>query len=213
MIVIKAKSPEELYIKGFLKLYEEGESSDDPELFKEDCASLQIIGKDSNRLVHFSEERICSSFNYNQFVRQGNKQMEKECRHYYKELITSEKLKQLISYLKKHRLSKRAIVILWENEHRDLKRSCPCLIYTYFRIKRNRLDTNCHMRASDACGIFIMDLHILKGLHEYVANKLKAEPGNFSVWIDSFHFYNNKKSEIDHRYKVFKNRVINLSKS
>lgn len=213
MIIIKAKSSRELYIKSFVKLYEEGEIPNDPELFKEDCASLQIVGANLTRFIHFSEEKIYSSFNYNQFVKQGNQQMEKECQHYYKELITSKSLKKLINYLKKNKLSKRAIINLWKNRYSNLKYSCPCLIYIYFRMKGSRLDVGCHMRASDAYRIFIMDLHILKGIHEYVADKLKVEPGNFSLWIDSFHFYNCKRNEIDYRYNVVKNKVENPSKS
>lgn len=201
MIILKAKTPEKLYLKAFLKVYKLLDLEGDPKNYKDTSALLTLEDYKQDEGVVWNDEGFHSSFNYTKYIEVGDKQIQLEIEHYNEEFLQSGKLESFFKYFKSDETTKKGLINLWDNDHLDPHRPFPCLAYVWFRKMGDTLHMNCHMRANDAYKILIMDLHVGTSLHCYVADKLRLKRGIYCHFVDTLHFYHRNKVEIEKLYK------------
>ena len=113
----------------------------------------------------------------------------RELAYWNAQFFAQKKLADLIAYLRAFPLSKRAILILWKDEHRDLSKNAPCEIAIFFRLKDHALEMHTHMRADNASFLLFMDMRVLTGIQAHVARELGVSIGTYIHFIDSVHIY------------------------
>lgn len=201
MLILKAQTPEELYLKTFLEVYKLPDLVADPKNYKDTSALLTLEDYKQDEGVVWNDEGFYSSFNYTKYIDEGDKQIQLEIEHYNEEFIQSGKLESFFKYFRSDETTKKGLINLWGNDHLDSNKPFPCLIYVWFRKIGDTLHMNCHMRANDAYKILIMDLHVGTSLHGYVANKLGLKKGIYNHFVDTLHFYHRNKVEIEKLYE------------
>ncbi len=197
MLILKAKTPEELYLKTFLEVYKLPDLEGDPKNYKDTSALLTLENYQQDEGVVWDEEGFHSSFEYKKYIKEGKEQIKLELDHYNEEFLQSGKLDSFFKYFKADETTKKGLINLWDNDHLDSKRPFPCLTYVWFRKKGDTLHMNCHMRANDAYKILIMDLHVGTSLHCYIADKLGLKRGVYNHFVDTLHFYSMNKVDIE----------------
>jgi len=108
----------------------------------------------------------------------------------YRQRLVNDKINQIkaiIDYLKQNPNGKRAQASIWQQSI-DLKAEiAPCLQVLWFQIIEEKLDLHVHMRASDAYGKLLMNIHEFAAMQRYVANQLGLKTGQFYQFIDTCH--------------------------
>lgn len=201
MIILKAKTPVELYLKTFLEVYKLPDLKGDPKNYKDTSALLTLENYQQDEGVVWDEKGFRSSFDYTNYIKEGKEQIKLEEEHYNEEFLQSGKLESFFKYFNEDETTKKGLINLWNNDHLDPNKPFPCLTYVWFRKKGDTLHMNSHMRANDAYKILIMDLHVGTSLHEYVANKLGLKKGIYHHFVDTLHFYHRNKPEIEALHK------------
>ena len=201
MLILKAKTPEELYKKAFLEVYKLPNLEGDPKNYKDTSALLILDNYKQDKGVVWDDKGFKSSFDYTKYILEGKKQIQLEIEHYNEEFMESGKLKSFFEYFKSDETTKKGLINLWDNDHLDSSKPFPCLTYVWFRKMGKVLNMNCHMRANDAYKILIMDIHVGTSLHRYVAKKLGLKVGVYNHIVDTLHFYHRNKDEIENLHK------------
>lgn len=201
MIILKAKTPKELYLKAFGEVYKLPDLKGDPKNYKDASAVLILEDYEQDEGVIWDDSGFHSSFDYSKYIKGGKEQIKIEAEHYNKEFVKSGKLESFFKYFQRDETTKKALINLWDNDHLDPDKPFPCLTYVWFRKMDDTLHMNCHMRANDAYKILIMDLHVGTSLHFYVANKLGLKRGVYRHFVDTLHFYHRNRVEIERLYK------------
>lgn len=208
LISTSSNRPLDLYKKTFLKVYNLKILNDVPENYKDTSAVLTLENYAPDPGVGLNVNGFYSSFDYDEYVTDGNGLMLAEIKHYNNEYIQSGKVGNLLKYLKNEPFSRRGVIDFWENYQFDNKKPYPCIIYSWFRRHGQTLHLNCHMRADDAYKILLMDLHIMTSLHSYVAGMLDLKLGTYHHFVDSLHFYRRNEKEIDSLYGKLKSKKL-----
>ncbi len=204
MIYVESKSWEDLFKKAFILLYESKVTPFIPDLYREERAVLLLDDPEVEPIISLPTQTATIDFDYDKIIDGGNERFEIEYWHYYYELIQSGKVDALIKHLKDNQFSKRGVIELWKGEYRDSKQPAPCLINMSFFIRKGKLDVNSHMRANDGYRIFLIDLHILRSVHKYVADQLNLDVGSYVHFVDTFHIYRKDSELAEKLYNNFK---------
>ena len=99
----------------------------------------------------------------------------------------------MIRYLRLYPLSKRGIILFWDDKYRDLSKSSICEVAAFFRIKNGLLEMHSHMRANNAAFLLFMDMRILMSVQRIVAKELGIGVGDYIHFVDSLHIYEVEK--------------------
>lgn len=181
----------------FTQLLFSNQKPSDSELIRESTLSCEIIKSITNeRILIDGDGTFSTSFNYSKYVQDGDKFAQEECIYWHKEFFESNKIPEIIEYLKENTYSKRAISMIWQDKYMDLNGGASCISYAFFRIDNGKLNMNVHMRANDGYRCLLIDLDSLNALQKYVADKLKLEVGTFTHFVDSLHFYKLAENDI-----------------
>lgn len=193
MIVIEETNVFSAYKKAFFALYDSENLSSDPEFWKEEVALIEISPTDSSLMnvnIKNFEALFELNFNYQKFFPYIDLEfVKRELIVWPREFIRPSRLSELISYLKKNPLSKRALASTWLYKYSDQREQAPCLTQINFRIKDNLFEMHSHMRANNGALLLFLDMYVLQRVQKFVASKLGKEIGKYLHIIDSFHFY------------------------
>ena len=205
MISIKETNTIKAVKKTFISLYEENMNPSDPELLKEDTLSLELLPHDNEYRIYLKDNKLQINPLYDNYFQNGFDLAKLECEYWTDELISSGKVKDIISYLRLNEYSKRAILLTWKDEQKDLTKPAECMSYAFFRKSYNTLNINIHMRANNAFNYMLIDIDTMRIIQKYIAGQLNLEVGNYTHFIDSLHFYTKNKIDIDKLYFKWKN--------
>lgn len=201
ILQIEAIDEVDAFKKTFIKLFELKEEPIDDELIKESSAVIYINNPATSTRYTISDEGFnTTGYDYSELVSNGNEFSNIEADYWNKELFQNGKVPELISYLKSNKMSKRAILNLWNDNNRDLTQPAPCLTYLNFRVTSKGLRVLAHMRANNAHKCLLIDLDALRALQKYVASKLSLEAGEYIHIVDSLHFYREEQEQINTLY-------------
>jgi hypothetical protein len=196
MLTITTNSLPTAYWQTFRRLLSDGKKYDDPEIFRESSAVICIPQRSqSDAPVQFESGQLFDPFAYQTyFPHVTHDLIETELAYWNHEFFGKRKLDDLIGYLREFPLSKRAIILFWSDDYRNLSRGAACEVAAFFRIKNGRLDMHAHMRANNATFLLFMDMRILMGVQEFVAHSLGLDIGEYIHFIDSLHIYETDKN-------------------
>lgn len=207
MMYIQADSLKEAYKKTFFALLLQ-KRYDDPEIYKEDVAIIEIITNKNDNLKIFNSKFILKNNYIELFPYITNQFINKELLYWENSLIKKNNLNKIINYLKNDKLTKRAIILFWNDKYRNTNGKSICEIASFFRKKGKYLDMHTMMRANNASFLLYMDMDVLTSIHKIVADALKLKPGKYLHFINSLHFYKKEINIIKKQYKLLK--TINL---
>lgn len=205
MITIKSNSELNAIRSIYINLFNYKVQPSDNELFKEDTLSLELISELISERIYIKDNKLDTDFEYDKYFENGYRIAKSECSYWTKELFESGKVEELVSYLKDNPDSKRAILLLWKGEQRDLTQSAACMSYAFFRKDYDALNINVHMRANNAYSCILIDIDTMRALQEYIATLLNLKVGKYSHFVDSLHFYNKDLNSIKKYYEVWRN--------
>lgn len=164
---------------------------DDPEIHREDSAVISVIASEPDDWPPIADDSgLHDTFPYASYFPAIEPSLVKdELRYWSSQLIVRGKLQSLIGYLRENPLSKRAVILFWDDACRDLTRPGICEIAATFRLKNGRLSMHTHMRANNASFLLFMDMRVMMGVQRIVATALGAQIGEYLHFIDSLHVY------------------------
>lgn len=137
--------------------------------------------------------KLLSHYNYDMIHPYGNQQMKLELDYYKKNLIDSKEIEKAIFLLNKTPDTKHAVMRF----HDDDKNVLPCEMYQFLRILNGELYAHTHMRANNAYGLLLMDMHLNNAVVNYVANKLGIDKTHYVHFVDALHIYKRDLNEIN----------------
>lgn len=199
-LIVKSSDIVNLYRETFKQIYRLPDLENHPKNFKESSALLTLDNYKNENQINFDGKAVKSCFDYEQFVRDGNKMFELEAEHYSKVLFSSGKMDKALIQLNEFPDSKKAVVNLWKGNYKEVESDVPCVVYLWFKRSKGSLFMHAHLRANDAYKILLIDLHILTAIHRFVAEELNLEIGEYLHFVDSMHFYTRDKEDIDALY-------------
>lgn len=205
MIYIEADSLQEAYKKTFIELLNEKDDSSDPEIYKENVATIEIAINNNDNFRIEGKKFILKEDYSRSFPYIGRELIDKELIYWETSLLKKNNLSKVIAYLKKDPLSKRAIILFWEDKYRNVNGKSVCEIASFFRTKCEYLDMHTMMRANNASFLLYMDMDILTSVHKVVADSLGLKTGRYIHFINSLHFYNNELDNIKQQDKLLQN--------
>lgn len=208
MLHIKGASLEEAYKKTFFDLLS-GERYDDPEIHREDSAVIEVDASGSNQNLKNVNKRLVLKQEYSKsfpFIESGL--VEKEMEYWNDSLVKESKLFETIEYLRDNPLSKRAIILFWDDKYRDLSGPSVCEIAAFFRKKGEFLDMHTMMRANNVSFLLYMDMDVLTGVQSIVSRALNLKPGKYIHFVNSLHFYREEIETIEKQANFLKKSAL-----
>jgi hypothetical protein len=195
MVFVVSDNLKNAYSEALRRLLSESKKYEDPELFREDVGIITIQNRlDYEIPITLKEGILIDPFPYSQyFPHVTDALIEQEMRYWNQQFLAENKLPELIKYLRSYPLSKRGIILFWEDKFRDLSKGAVCEIAAFFRLKHGLLEMHSHMRANNAAFLLFMDMRILMGVQRIVAKELGVGIGDYFHFIDSLHIYENEK--------------------
>ncbi len=105
----------------------------------------------------------------------------------------------VIPLLKSDPSTRRAIVVVYDPPEDSLlsNKNSPGIIYIQFRIKKDKLNLNCHIRSNDLFFGWPANIYQIYTLQKYMADKLKIERGSISTVSNSAHVFKDDLEEIN----------------
>lgn len=205
MLYVTANNLGDAYGAALSRLMSESRRHEDPEIIREDVATVVVTGgrplTDTLKRDEFG--RLIDPFPYAAcFPHVAAELIEKEMRCWNDLFVASGRLDGLISYLLQYPLSKRAIIPFWEDRFRDLSVESPCEIAVSFRLKSRLLEMHTHVRANNAAFLLLMDMRVLMGVQRLVAEALGVGVGDYVHFIDSLHVYEAELAETKKIYEI-----------
>ena len=163
MLIVQTNSLKAAYSQALRRLLFDGRAYDDPELFREDVALIEIspsrfpdnpfddlfedLSEDSSDNspttllfdsfppVIVTNSSLDDSYPYHEYFPWISSELVgRELDYWNQQLFKLQKLPELISYLKENPLSKRPILLIWEDRYRDLSKGAVCEIALVFRL-------------------------------------------------------------------------------
>lgn len=195
MLIIKSDTLKSAYTEILDRLLLDSRKYDDPELFREDTLIAQVRDNhDFGIPITYAQGRLQENFPYEDYFPHISKNMiEQEMRYWNQQFFEANKLPELIQYLRLFPLSKRGIILFWEDKYRDLSKDSICEVAAFYRIKNGSLEMHSHMRANNASFLLFMDMRILMGVQRIVAKELGVDVGDYIHFVDSLHIYETEK--------------------
>lgn len=195
MLIVTSDNIMKAYAETLRCLLSESKKYDDPELFKEDVGVINIQDRGEHEIpITLKQGVLIDPFPYTKYFPHVTSDLiEQEMRYWNQQFLGESKLPELIQYLRSFPLSKRGVILFWEDKYRDLSKGAVCEIAAFFRIKDRRLEMHSHMRANNAAFLLFMDMRILMGVQRIVAKELGVGIGDYVHLIDSLHIYEDEK--------------------
>lgn len=208
MLHITGSSVKDVYKKTFFSLLK-GKRYDDPEIYKEDSAVIEVFSNRKQNNLKMVNEKFILSHAYDRLFPFVDKELpDEEMKYWTKSLISEGRFKKTVEYLREYPLSKRAIVLFWNEKYQDLNGPSVCEIAAFFRKKGNRLDMHTMMRANNASFLLYMDLEVLTGVHQLFCDSLHLRVGKYIHFVNSLHFYEAELGLIEKQYNLLKHSEI-----
>lgn len=207
MLFTEGNSPFEVASKVLINLYSSG-SALDPELIAEDSAVIVI--KQNNNLKNWVNIKNgifdCTDEykSFSPFVDPKLIEIEKE--YWREELFLNGQVDGIVEYLREYPLSKRAIILLWKDQYRNLSDKCSCTTSIFFRRKGDELEVHTSVRANNASFFLFLDSSFIIAVQEYVASKLGLKMGDYVHFINSLHMYKSEKELVEKTYEYLKDK-------
>ncbi|MFA4954045.1 MAG: thymidylate synthase [Patescibacteria group bacterium] len=204
MLIITTDSVKKAYSETLHRLISESKKYDDPEIFREDIGVISIQGHGEHATpIALKKGKIVDPFPYTKYFPHITENLvEQEMQYWNQQFLDEDKLPQLVEYLRAFPMSKRGIILFWEDKYRDLSNGAVCEIAVFFRIKDRRLEMHAHMRANNAAFLLFMDIRILMGIQQIVAKDLGLGLGEYVHFVDSLHIYEAEKTEAINQSKM-----------
>ena len=198
MLVTISETVKEAYVELLGKLLVQSSKHDDPELYREDVAVAHIRGdSETGPPITLENGVIHDAFPYPEYFPHVTPELvDLEMRYWNQQFLGERKLSELVGYLRANPLSKRAIILFWEDKYRDLSKGAVCEIAAFFRLKDGRLEMHTHMRANNASFLLFMDMRMLSGVQRLAAKSLGVPVGDYVHFIDSLHVYETERSAV-----------------
>ncbi len=100
------------------------------------------------------------------------------------------RLEKILNYLKRHKNTRRALVVLWDPS-RDVENpvDVPCLTQVQFLVRGEKLYTFAYFRSHDVVKAYPENLYGLTQLVKKVLSEIKVEFGRLVVFSVSAHIY------------------------
>ncbi len=195
MLIVKSDALKTAYTEILERLLSDSKKYDDPELFRENTLIAHVQnGHDFVIPITYTKRGLQENFPYEDYFPHISKSMiEQEMLYWNQQFFEANKLPELIQYLRLFPLSKRGIILFWDDKYRDLSRSSICEVAVFFRIKNGLLEMHSHMRANNAAFLLFMDMRILMGVQRIVAKELGIGVGDYIHFVDSLHIYEVEK--------------------
>lgn len=130
-------------------------------------------------------------YDYSKYFQDYEAIVQKNLDYYTKYLIRNMQLQGVIMRLKNNRFSKQAILSL----PKDITNHYPAEMYISFRVLNDVLHTRAHMRANNAYGESLVNMHIDCALANEVASILKIEHMSYTHVVDGYHIYHRDLSK------------------
>lgn len=108
--------------------------------------------------------------------------------------------------LKRSLHSRRAQAILWNPTKDPGAKHPPCLQRMWFRVVRDKLYMNIHMRSNDLYKATFSNMIAFYEIQKMIANKLDIRVGKYCHISDSLHIYGSYFSEIRTFFKSLEDR-------
>lgn len=196
MLIIESRTVTSAYVETLKRLFLETKKYDDPEILREDAAAIHIQRPNQlKRSIDLRGGIMQETFPYEKFFPHVKlKTVQKEMAYWNQQFFASGKLTELVDYLREFPLTKRGIILFWNDRFRDLSKGAVCEIAAFFRIKNKRVDMHTHMRANNASFLLFMDMRILTFIQAFVAQELGLQTGEYLHFIDSLHIYENESA-------------------
>lgn len=198
MLVAISETVKEAYAELLGKLLVQSTKHDDPELYREDVAVAHIRGdSETGPPLELEDGVLCDSFPYPDYFPHVTPELVAlEMRYWNQQFLEANKLADLVSYLRVNPLSKRALILFWEDKYRDLSKGAVCEVAAFFRLKDGQLEMHTHMRANNASFLLFMDMRVLRGVQRLVARSLGVPVGDYIHFIDSLHVYEAERAAV-----------------
>lgn len=183
MITIKSTSLKLAFNTLVEEIVHDEHSSADPEMWREDVLSMEIIGGGS--MDYGIDYDGVNFIIHDRFKSENALVLGELVEHYENLLANGKRVSWIIDYLRQNLFSKRGIINFWKDEHTDLSRKCPCVIYYLFRQSRNGLDMSVHMRSNDINRKTLLNLILFNAIHRYIAAQLDEAVGIYYHFVDT----------------------------
>jgi len=192
---VKAKNILDGWKKSLLAIFNEGEIIEGSDSVRDSTLVLEIEDIADYSLNSYSAEFPITYQNIltiNKFIVDGSdeeKVIHEWTKLYRKRLVNDKQnqISEIIDYLRNNPSGKRAQASIWNQEVDLYSDIGPCLQILWFQIINNKLVLHVHMRASDAYGKLLMNIHEFASLQRYVATRLGIKCGRYYQFVDTCH--------------------------
>ncbi|MBD5530258.1 MAG: hypothetical protein HDR02_17915 [Lachnospiraceae bacterium] len=162
----------------------------DPQILYETNSIFQFdYTADAIKVV---DNEFVVSYDYSEFMDDYETLVQKNIDYYTKYFLRNMQLQSVIMRLKNNRFSKQAILSL----PKDITNHYPAEMYVSFRILNDMLHTIAHMRANNAYGETLVNMHIDCALANKVASALGIEHTTYTHVVDGYHVYHRDLTKV-----------------
>lgn len=201
MIAVTAESTNQAWKETFLRLFEEGNTTDNEKYFRDEVAIIHITNPTLEKidpLFPMSQEEVDT---INRFIITGEN--EEKIRHewtklYYHRMFDEphSQIEYLIQFLQERPLEGEAIISLWDKYKDQQVKIAPCTIAIWGRVKFGALELHVHAHSSDAYKKLFMNIQEFVSVQVYLAQRLHVTVGNYYHIIDSCHIHTSDLSKV-----------------
>lgn len=142
--------------------------------------------------IEVVDNEFVVSYNYDVFIDDYEAIVQKNIDYYTKYFLRNMQLQSVIMRLKNNRSSKQAILSL----PKDITNHYPAEMYVSFRILNDMLHTIAHMRANNAYGEALVNMHIDCALANKVASALGIRHTTYTHIVDGYHVYHRDLTKV-----------------
>jgi len=143
--------------------------------------------------VLIKDNKFISQYDYDKIQFEGNTRVENELLYYEKYILDNGQLIRNIEKLSNKIYTKQAVLTL---PKKDLYKF-PCAMYLFCRVINNKLRISTHMRANNAYGHTLINMHIGNAISLYISKTLNIECNEYFHYVDSYHIYKRDEDEIN----------------
>lgn len=139
------------------------------------------------------DNKFISQYDYDKIQFKGNERVINELSYYTKYILENGQLMKNIEKLSNKIYTKQAVLTL---PKKDLYKF-PCAMYIFCRVINNKLRVSTHMRANNAYGHALINMHIGNAISSYISRELNIECNEYFHFVDSYHIYKRDEEEIN----------------
>lgn len=198
MIYVQADGVLDAALQAFRSLYRGKQNTDDPSIWREDSAVLDVSPDPSTHCAFdVVDGRLSYKEDYSSYIADLSPDIvDLEERHYTTLFLKHGGLRIIAEHLREHPDSRRALLQWWHPHHLDTMQEAPCLTQLHFRRYGNTLQIHAHARACNAYNLLLLDLQACSFAQHTVSRLLGIPAGQHVQYIDSLHFYTRDKQFI-----------------